>query len=482
MAVTSIWSVKGWLGKLVIYVENPEKTKNPAYFEKQGMTMQETQGLFDVIEYATQGRKTQMTNESTNHLHHYVSGVNCRPNTAREVMLATKRKFGKNEGIVAFHGIQSFKPGETTPEVAHEIGVNLAKRLWGDRYEVLVTTHLDTDSLHNHFVLNPVSFVDGIRFHRDDDEYQAMRDESDKLCREYGLSVIEEQEHKKAKHYAEWKAEKEGQPTYRSAVRADVEEAIAGAISERQFWDALRKKGYHIKFGKDITICPDGRDRGLKLHRNFGVDYTIERIRERILENIRPKRHIIPATKPPRQIRVAGNLKRTKKYTGLMALYFYYLYKMGVLPKKKSETPRQVNFRYREDLRFIRKISQGAQLLAKHKIETAEQLTAHKDGLTAELVTLSDQRNQLRKQARRLRDRPEQATAIKTEITVLSEQMKPLRWKVSLCEDIETRSGIMTEKIRKEVKEKLKAKEGVTRDEPFRGRRRTNRANEPARD
>ena len=294
MAITSIWSVKGWLGKLAVYVENPDKTENPAYFEKQGMTAKHTQGLSDVIDYAAQTHKTQITDENALVLRHYASGVNCAPETARDEMLAAKKKFGKEDGVVAYHGIQSFSPEDLqtglTPDMAHEIGVKLAKRLWGEKYQVIVATHLDkANHLHSHFVVNTVSWVDGIRYHRTEQDYYNMQIESDKLCREYGLSVIEEPKRGKSKHYGEWKAEQEGKPTYRGMVKADIDQAILESMTERQLWENLHKKGYHIKFGQDITLRPQGKDRGLKLCRNFGEDYSIEKIRKRILANMRPQ-------------------------------------------------------------------------------------------------------------------------------------------------------------------------------------------------
>ena len=134
MAITSIWSVKGWLGQVVIYVENPDKTENPAYYGKQGMTAVQAQGLSDVIECAAQTRKTQITDENAVVLRHYVTGINCQPETARDEMTAAKKKFGKEDGVVAYHGIQSFSPEDfragLNPDMAHEIGVKLAKRLW----------------------------------------------------------------------------------------------------------------------------------------------------------------------------------------------------------------------------------------------------------------------------------------------------------------------------------------------------------------
>ena len=170
MATTSIWRVNGWLGKVLIYIENPDKTENPAAYEKQGMDGKEAQGLSDVIEYAVQQKKTgkiAVDDEDVPVMQRFVSGVNCSPTTARDEMIAVKKRFGKEEGTVAYHGYQSFAPGEATPEMAHEIGLKLAKALWGEKYQVLVATHLDkAHHLHNHFVVNTVSFLDGIKYHR----------------------------------------------------------------------------------------------------------------------------------------------------------------------------------------------------------------------------------------------------------------------------------------------------------------------------
>ena len=129
MATTSIWRVKGWLGKVVVYIENPNKTMNPAYFQKADMTKAQAQGLSDVIEYAADPDKTTaaLHDERLEIMHQFVSGINCMPATAREEMLAVKRRFGKEEGVVAYHGYQSFAPGEADPRTAHEIGIRI---LW----------------------------------------------------------------------------------------------------------------------------------------------------------------------------------------------------------------------------------------------------------------------------------------------------------------------------------------------------------------
>lgn len=216
MAVTSIWKVEGRLARVLGYAGNPDKAEgSPDEWELQGVGA--------AILYAADPGKTERQL--------YVTGVNCLPATALEEMNATKRQYGKTGGIVAFHGYQAFAPGETDPATAHEVGVALAQELWGGRFEVVVATHLDKAHLHNHFVVNSVSFADGRRFHRDAACYRAMREASDELCREHGLSVVESPGRGGARHHAEWRAEREGRPTWRSLVKADVDEAVGRAVS-----------------------------------------------------------------------------------------------------------------------------------------------------------------------------------------------------------------------------------------------------------
>ena len=377
VATTSVWRVNGWLGKVLIYIENPDKTENPDFFEKQDMGGKETQGLADVIEYAVQQQKTSkaVENEGETVMRQFVSGVNCSPSTARDEMIAVKKRFGKEDGTVAYHGYQSFAPGEATPELAHEIGLALAKKLWGEKYQVLVATHLDRENhLHNHFVVNTVSFVDGIKYHRTEQDYFDMQRESDRLCREYGLSVIENPQRGKSKHYGEWRAEQEGRPTYLSLIKADVDTAIRQSMTERQFFYHLRQMGYDIKVGKDITVRPPNYPRGRKLMRNFGEDYSMESIRRRILAQRRPQREHRPE---PFRCRLHGDLKQAKKVTGFRALYFHYCYLLGVFPQKQNRPPRRVPHALREDLVRAQELTDEARLLSRHRIDTLEQLNAY---------------------------------------------------------------------------------------------------------
>ena len=150
MAVTKIWKINGWIGDCLLYIENPNKTQNPLVIGDPKLKEEEYQSLIDVIEYAEDGNKTVRDTER------FVSGVNCDAETARQEMILAKNAFDKNDGICAYHAIQSFAPGEVTPETAHEIGIRLAKEMWGERYQVLVATHLDHEHIHNHIVCAPI--------------------------------------------------------------------------------------------------------------------------------------------------------------------------------------------------------------------------------------------------------------------------------------------------------------------------------------
>ena len=474
MAVTSIWRVKGWLGKLVIYVENPDKTTNPKSVKAEG--------LEDVLRYAVNSQKTQKADdEDTEILHSFVSGINCYPSTARQEMNAVKKRFGKEGGVVAYHGYQSFAPGEATPEIAHEIGMKLAQELWGKGYQVIVATHLDKQNhLHSHFVVNTVSFVNGIRYHRTAKDYHDMQTVSDRLCREYGLSVIENPQYGQSKHYGEWRAEQEQRPTWRGMVRSDVDEAIRQSMTERQFFDALRQKGYEIKMGKDISVRPQGKERFVRLTRNFGEDYSLEGIRRRILAQ---RRRTFPLPEPNKRRRrgqLQGSLKNTKKITGFQALYFHYCYLLGIYPRRNPNHKR-LHFLLREDLIKMEAISKEARLLAAHVIDTAEQLSLFQGELEAKISQRTDDRKRLYRKQRTDAVQGNEALGeeVRLEIASMTRELKQLREEVKLCEDIAIRSGVMAEKLKAVQEDGKQTRKERKQHEQHRRCGRADRAIEP---
>lgn len=475
MATTSIWSVKGWLGKLVIYVENPNKTTNPQYYEKAELTEKQAQTLLDVIDYAADPSKTDSAIHDENIETHqqFVTGINCLPATARDEMQAVKRRFGKEDGVIAYHGYQSFAPGEADPKTAHEIGIRLAKELWGEKYQVVVATHLDKENhLHNHFVVNTVSFVDGIRYHRTGKDYHDMQVASDNLCREYGLSVIENIQYGKSKQYGEWRAEQEQRPTWRGFIKADIDEAIRMSLTEKQFFRHLEEKGYEIKMGKDISVRPQGKERFVRLMRNFGEEYSIENIRRRILSQYIPEKPLAEPERKTRHYRMQGSMKSVRKITGFRALYFHYCYKLGIFPKDRPQNRKRLHFLLREDLLKLNNISQEVRLLVRNKIDTAEQLSLYKNGLEVQIQKLSAERKALYKKQRTVKCQsdPKLAEAVKKEIDGLTEQLKNLRREVHLCDDIAERSGVITEKLKAVREDEQNQGKEKQQNEPIRRR------------
>lgn len=429
MATTAIWDVTDRLKRVIDYATNPDKTAQDR--------AEKNEGLWEVLEYAKADAKTERQL--------YVSGINCDPLTAYEQMQRTKRQFQKMDGIVAFHGYQAFAPGETTPEMAHTIGVKLAQELWGDRFEVVVSTHLDKEHLHNHFVLNSVSFIDGKRYYDNKATYALLRRTSDRLCREYSLSVIEHTEPGKAKHYGEWKADREGKPTWRGVIRTDVDQAITASMTWTQFIASLRKQGYEVKTTvKHMAVRPPGKERFVRL-RSLGDDYTEEALKQRILRNRIPRKSQ-PLPMPRRRRAVCkGTIRSGRKFSGLQALYLRYLYEMGILPHFRASV-RRTPFLLREDLRHLAVITAQTKLLCQLRISSKDQLLDYVSVTRQEMRLLYGERKALYNRLRRCKEE-NQIVAYKEQIAVRSKRLVTLRKEVKLCAGILARSGEMMTKL-----------------------------------
>ncbi|WP_270510908.1 relaxase/mobilization nuclease domain-containing protein [Gemmiger formicilis] len=370
MAYTSIIPVRR-LDSTVNYVMNKEKTTAVS--------------LEDAIGYAANRSKTEKSC--------YESAFACTLESAFTDMRKTKERWHKSGGVQGYHLVQSFAADEVTPELAHQIAKELADRVLGGRYEYVIGTHLNTGHIHSHIVWNSVSCVDGKKYRSNYKSYVTeIRAVSDELCRKYKLSVIDtENSNHVAKPYAEWLAEKNGQPTWRTAIRQDVDDAIQQSLTWRQFLGALEHKGYEVRMGRKYPVLrPPGKERFVRF-KTLGKRYTPEAIQTRILY----PRSYRPYVENPPTIQ-HGRLRSGKprrKLTGLRALYYRYLYELGALPRK----PRRPSYAVRQDAYKLDQRIRQMEFLSKHNIDTLEQLETHRKALQTEIGQLQTKRKQLPK-------------------------------------------------------------------------------------
>ena len=264
IAVVKIWKVKSNLKQVVDYAEDKEKTD-----------LSKFKDLNDLMDYAMNGDKTE---ESL-----YISGINCDPNNATNEMIKIKNKFEKRDGILAWHAYQSFKEGEVTPDEAHKIGVELANEMWGDKFQVVVTTHLNTKHFHNHFVLNSVSFIDGKKYNADRNSYAEFRRLNDLICMEHGKSVLKEQKTKSGINYLNYQNRGINYSNYYKKAKEDLDMSIARANTYDEFKTILNNLGYEITVrANKLSIRGKDYKRNIRIERYYGEDYSIDNIKKQI--------------------------------------------------------------------------------------------------------------------------------------------------------------------------------------------------------
>ena len=243
MAVTKIKAIRGTLSKAIAYILNPEKTDEKLL----------------------------------------VSSYGCASETAAREFEWT-RKIAEQKGmnpvrIIARHVIQSFEIGEVTPELAHEIGKQFADEILGGKYEYVLTTHIDKDHVHNHLIFNAVDFVDYHAYKSYKRIYYDMREVSDRLCKENGLSVIPPSQNK-GMSYKEYTEAKRG-TSWKQKLKQAIDRLVITAKDYDDFLRLMQEAGYEIKTGKYISFRAEGQERFTR-SKTIGENYTEERIKERI--------------------------------------------------------------------------------------------------------------------------------------------------------------------------------------------------------
>ena len=412
MAVTKIWDVKSHLGALIAYVSNTEKTI--VNFDDETLKALVSYGIDDL---KTEERKL-------------VTPINCTLDNAPNEMARLNSMSKSQSDTVAYHGYQSFARGEVDAETAHEIGVKLANELWGDKnFLVVVATHVNTETIHTHFAIGATAH-NFVRYNDCATTYMKMREVSDRLCLEYGLSVVKHPQRGKTRHIGEIKAEQEGRQTVRGIIRRDMDAAIEHCFTYPQFVSTFQALGYTLEWrGKYLRIRPDQSERFYRMDK-LGDGYTYEDIQSRVRDNARNRR-IIPYVP----------YKQKEKPKGLYALYLHYCYLLGELPKQKPNN-REAYAAIKEDIRKARMYNEEAKLLGKYNINTAEELSSFSASLSEKYKTLASNRAKLRNKLRRMHNTDEMQP-IKDEISSLSLMMADLRKQIRLCEDIATRSGVI---------------------------------------
>lgn len=462
MATTKIWPVRDSLKRVVDYASNPEKTTGD--------------DLEMVINYAMNGDKTASETLSGNEKACYVTGVNCSADTALEEMLNVQRLFGKTSGNVAYHCYQSFRPGEVTPEQCHQLGIELARRMWRDRYQVLVATHLDRDHLHNHLVCCSVSFIDGKKFNDNKGAYARLRKLSDEICLENGLSVIEKPLGKTPRqlHFAE----KNGEPTRYNLMREAIDNAASLSTNMPAFMSLMRQQGYIIAYNanrKYPTIRSIHSKKATRLFR-LGPEYDLERIEQRVYENslesvIRKRNELRSRNFHPaaRHAPVRVHRHKLRRISGIYAQYLHYLYLMGYRPKKRH---RPLSPEMREACRMCDKYSDCAKLMAKYHLRTEDDVKEFIDFSRQEIDVLSRERNGIRNRLRREKD-PDRINGLKEQRDRLTDEISSVRK--------EKKTAVFTLERSDKVKDDIGIELEYCRGEHLRSRSRNSREMKEAR-
>ena len=433
MAVTKIWNIRGRADSPLEYITNPEKTQRE-------FTEAEKQALADVIAYAADEDKTEQL--------FYTTGINCSVEFARDQFNATKIRFGKTGGNVAYHAYQSFREGEVTPDEAHEIGVQLAKELWGDRFQMVVATHVNTHCTHTHIVINSVSFKDGLKFHDCNDTYRQLREASDRICLERGLSIVENPKGRGVNQYV-YKMEEAGMPTRYNVARQAIDEAVSLSLNIEEFKYELRKRGYNYRFDsqrKYWTITPPGGKKPIRIHK-LGDDYTRESIERRIYDNdpsVRTER-LRQQYRQPNNYNLRRRIDRIMGRSGLEKLYLRYCYELGYLPKYQ-QNPTKLHILLKEDLLKCDQYSEQAKLLSRHHVDTEKDLSDLMENIGGRMKELSLDRDEQRRMTRRVLPESEISDA-KDKVKVLTAEIRGLRHELKVCGDIQERSDHVRENL-----------------------------------
>ena len=332
-----------------------------------------------------------------------VGAINCQVDSAFEQMKATKRKFGKVDKRQGYHIILSFKEDEVNPDTAFEITRRFVEEYLGKSYEAVYVVHDNTAHVHSHIVFNSVSFVDGKKYRYEKGDWaKYIQPITNKLCQEYGLSIIDVDDGSKEKEhesYKDWSEYREGSFVWADMIKRDLDSCILQAGNYEQFLELLSDKGYEVKQGKYLAVKPQGMTR-FRRCKTLGDMYSDEVIRERIeKEDISFYREQQKEVQPV-LCKCKVRRYRRAKMSGLQKRYYAKLYRIGKLKKK----PYSQVWKYRDDIRKMHKLQEQYLFLVRHKIESAEELVSVLDNLTDKKKEASKEKSKTYKAKERFKD------------------------------------------------------------------------------
>lgn len=411
MATTSIWSIKNNLKQSINYIINPEKTINKDYGKNN----------YNYLE-SYSNKDYDFKNEKVE----YVSCINCSEYDPYGDMKFTKEQYRKTDNVLAFHGYQSFKEGEVTTDVAHEIGVKFAEEMFRD-YEVVVATHQNTNHIHNHFIINFVSYKTGKKYNNNRANLAKLRQISDSICAEYGLSVLDEDI-----SYKNTYKHKVLNDDYYKILKEDLDNVISYSVTLKQVVERLKKLNYQVYFRNGIlTIYKDGYDK-VRIEKAFGNNYSIDSLNKRLYSS----RQIV--FKPLPQRTIFEEYSRTNKHhKGIYGLYLYYCYLLNVFPQKH---PKQyLPYSIRQDIKKLNEYSEQIRFMSTNKIETKEDLDNFTKTNYEEYKNLIGKRENLWKRYHRAKTE-EDKSEILAKINSIQPTIRDLRKYDKYCKDIKARS------------------------------------------
>lgn len=377
------------------------------------------------MSYATNGEKTE---ESL-----FVSGINCNPNTAVKEMNLIKDKYLKSDGILAWHAYQSFKEGEVTPAEAHEIGLELANEMWGDRFQVVVATHLNTRHYHNHFVLNSVSFIDGKKYNANRNSYAEFRRLNDLICMEHGKSFLKEDKTKSGINYLNYQNRNIRYSNYYKKAKEDLDLAIAKASNYSDFNNIMKNLGYDltVRSGK-LSIRGNDYKRNIRIERYFGKDYSIDNIKKQIMGMYLPEGKVFYSNR--KNINILSVLSKPK-YNSFYSMYIRYCNLLNNYHNYVRKYP--ISSSIKNDINKLDSFSKQAIMLANNNIETEENFFDFLSDNVQELSNLKQYREDLWKKYKLVNEKNK--IDVRKDINNVSDKIKEVSNIVKMCEDIRLR-------------------------------------------